>query len=160
MAAQSHLLRAALLGASLLTASSAAFAGSCPGGKMVADGQGQKAGATMPKDVTDVVLGSIDLASQPAVDVQDREFRLRRLAIKPGGEVPWHSHDDRPALIYVAIGEVTEYASNCAVPIVHHAGEVAEEVKGTSHWWKNTGKTTAVLLSADLMHKQDDAHIM
>ena len=55
---------------------------------------------------------------------------------------------------------MTEYASNCAVPIVHHAGEVAEEIKGTSHWWKNTGKTTAVLLSADLLHQTDDAHIM
>ena len=85
MAAHSQLLRAVFLGASLLTASSAAFAGSCPAGKMVADGQGQKAGATMPKDVTDIVLGSIDLASQPADAIQDREFRLRRLALKPGG---------------------------------------------------------------------------
>ena len=110
----------------------------------MADGQGQQPGATMPKDVTDTVLGSIDLATQP-VGVDDRLFRMRRLAIKPGGEVPWHSHDDRPALIYVAVGEVTEYASNCAVPIVHNPGEVAEETKGTSHWWKNTGKTTAVL---------------
>ena len=74
--------------------------------------------------------------------------------------VPWHSHDDRPALIYVAVGEVTEYASNCAVPIVHNPGEVAEEVKGTSHWWQNTGKTAAVLISADLLHQTDDAHMM
>ena len=74
MAAHSHLLRAGLLGVSLLAASSTAFAGSCPAGKVVADGQGQKPGATMPKDVTDVVLGSIDLATQP-VDIQDRLFR-------------------------------------------------------------------------------------
>ncbi len=74
--------------------------------------------------------------------------------------MPWHSHDDRPALIYVAVGQVTEYASNCAVPIVHNPGEVAEEVKGTSHWWQNTGKTAAVLISADLLHQTDDAHTM
>jgi quercetin dioxygenase-like cupin family protein len=159
MVAYSHLLRAGLLGVSLLTASSAAFAGSCPADKVVADGQGQKSGATAPKDVTDVVLGSIDLATQPA-SIPDRQFRMRRLAIKPGGVVPWHSHDDRPALIYVAVGQVTEYASNCAMPIVHNPGEVAEEVKGTSHWWQNTGKTTAVLISADLLHQQGDAHIM
>jgi quercetin dioxygenase-like cupin family protein len=159
MVAHSHLLRAGLLGVSLLTASSAAFAGSCPADKVVADGQGQKSGATAPKDVTDVVLGSIDLATQPA-SIPDRHFRMRRLAIKPGGVVPWHSHDDRPALIYVAVGQVTEYASNCAMPIVHNPGEVAEEVKGTSHWWQNTGKTTAVLISADLLHQQGDAHIM
>ena len=138
----------------LLSFAGAASAGECPADQVVADGQGQKPGATMPKDVTDVVLASIDLATQP-VGIDDRQFRMRRLALKPGGVVPWHSHDDRPALIYVAIGEVTEYASSCAVPIVHHPGEVAVEAKGTSHWWKNTGGTTAVLISADLLHKQD-----
>ena len=54
---------------------------------MVADGQGQKPGATVPKDVTDIVLGSIDLAKQP-VGVDDRLFRMRQLAIQPGGVVP------------------------------------------------------------------------
>lgn len=154
----SKLTRLSTAGAALgawLALAGAASAGECPTDKVVADGQGQKPGATMPKDVTDVVLGAIDLASQPAVGADDRLFRMRRLAIKPGGVVPWHSHDDRPALIYVAIGEVTEYASSCAVPIVHHPGEVAMEQKGTSHWWKNTGDSTVVLISADLLHKQD-----
>lgn len=64
------------------------------------------------------------------------------------------------ALIYVAVGEVTEYVSSCAVPIVHHPGEVAVESKGTSHWWKNTGKSTAVLISTDLLHKQGDDAMM
>ena len=150
---------AGLLAGIVLAVSGTAFAGQCPADQMVADGQGQRPGATMPKGVTDVVLGSIELASQP-IGIQDRQFRMRRLAIRPGGEVPWHSHDDRPALIYVAVGEVTEYASNCAVPIVHHPGEVAEETKGTSHWWKNTGNTTAVLISADLLHQNADEHVM
>ena len=150
---------AGLLAGIVLAVSGSALAGHCPADQMVADGQGQRPGATMPKGVTDVVLGSIELVSQP-IGIQDRQFRMRRLAIKPGGAVPWHSHDDRPALIYVAVGEVTEYASSCAVPIVHHPGEVAEEAKGTSHWWKNTGKTTAVLISADLLHQNADEHVM
>ena len=54
--------------------------------------------------------------------------------------MPWHSHDDRPALIFVAEGEIVEYASNCAVPIVHKAGEIRPETKGTSHWWQNQGR--------------------
>ena len=126
---------------------------------MVADGMGQKMGATAPKDVTDVVIGSIDLATEP-VGIKDRLFRLRRLEIKPGGVVPWHSHGDRPAIIYIVTGEVTEYASTCAVPIVHRAGEVAPERHTTSHWWKNTGKATAVLLSADLLHDKAQEHMM
>lgn len=136
-----------------------ASAGECPADQRVGDGSGQAAGATMPKDVTDTVLGAIDVSQEPA-QIADRQFRLRRLEIQPGGEVPWHSHADRPAIIYVVSGEVTEYASTCAVPIIHKAGEVAVETHVTSHWWKNTGGMTAVLLSADLLHEESDAHTM
>ena len=67
-----------------------------------------------------------------------------------------------PAIIYIAEGEIVEYASNCAVPIVHKAGDVAAERFGTSHWWQNTGSTTAVLISVDLFPVADkmDAHMM
>jgi quercetin dioxygenase-like cupin family protein len=158
-AARRGLATAGVLAGAAFFAATGASAGECPNASFVPDGLGQKPGATMPKDVTDTVLGSIDLANEP-VAVQDRLFRMRRLVIEPGGEVPWHSHDDRPALIYVVSGEVTEYASNCEIPIVHKAGEVAPETKGTSHWWKNTGTGTAVLISADLLHEDADEHMM
>jgi quercetin dioxygenase-like cupin family protein len=59
-------------------------------------------------------------------------------------------------------GEVVEYASNCAVPIVHKAGDIAPEKSGTSHWWKNTGNATAVLISVDLfpVDAKMDQHMM
>jgi quercetin dioxygenase-like cupin family protein len=152
------LLLAGLVAGATLAVSGAAFAGQCPNASFVPDGAGQKPGATTPKGVTDTVLGSIDLANEP-VAVEDRLFRLRRLVIEPGGEVPWHSHDDRPALIYVVQGEVTEYASNCEIPIVHKAGDVAPEVKGTSHWWQNTGKKPVVLISADILHDPNDVNM-
>ena len=96
----------------------------------------QKPGATMPKGVDDKVIGSIDLAKEgPAL--KDHKLRLRRLVIQPGGVVPWHSHAERPAIIYIVSGTIVEYRSTCAVPIVHKAGEVAEEMHTTSHWWKN-----------------------
>ena len=141
--------------------SSAAFAGQCPAAKVVASGQGQQAGATAPKGVTDTVLATTDLATEP-VAVEGRSFRLRKLVIQPGGVVPWHSHENRPAIIYVVEGTVTEYADTCAVPIVHKAGDVAPETHTTSHWWKNTGKKTVVLLSADLFPTEATAeeHMM
>ena len=86
----------------------------------------------------------------------DHQMRLRKLEIKPGGIVSWHSHGDRPALIYIIEGEILEYASNCAVPIVHKAGDVAPETSATAHWWKNTGTKTVVLISADILHDQKD----
>ena len=129
--------------------STAALAGECPADKRVPDGRGQAMGPTMPQGVTDVVRAMTDLSREPLA-LQGRSFRLRQLDIQPGGIVPWHSHDNRPAMIYTVSGEVTEYASSCAVPIVHRAGDVAPEKNGTSHWWKNTGSTTAVLISVDL----------
>ncbi len=109
-----------IIAGSIATASTA-VAGECPAGKMkpnVREMVDYKA-----VGVTDVTLGSINLEKQPA-NIKDRELRFRKLTIEPGGIVPWHSHDDRPALIYVQQGEIVEYASNCAEPIVHKAGEI------------------------------------
>src|SRR5262249_20823469 len=69
------------------------------------------------KGVTDTVLAAIDLEKEPA-NIKDRQLRFRKLTIEPGGIVPWHSHGDRPAIIYIAEGEIVEYASNCVDPIV------------------------------------------
>lgn len=148
----SYLLRLAVAGTCagvMALAATTVSAGECPADKRVADGQGQKPGPTTPRDVTDVVRATTNLATEPAM-INGRLFRLRQLDMKPGAIVPWHSHNERPAMIYIVSGEVVEYASNCAVPIVHKAGDVAPEKKGTSHWWQNHGKTPAVLISVDL----------
>lgn len=142
---------------SLAFGATAALAGECPADKRVADGQGQKSGATMPKDVVDKVIASTDLGKE-SIGVQGRLFRARELRIMPGGIVPWHSHADRPAMIYVVSGEIVEYASTCAVPIVHRAGEVTAEKAPTSHWWQNTGTAPVVLISVDLFRVEDKAN--
>jgi quercetin dioxygenase-like cupin family protein len=105
---------------------------------------------TMPKGVTDTVIGSVDLASE--IGVNGRMLRTRRLVIQPGGIVPLHSHKDRPALIYTLSGSITEYSSACAVPIQHKAGDISREADGLSHYWINHGKVPAVVLSSDVFH--------
>jgi quercetin dioxygenase-like cupin family protein len=137
--------------------SMSAFAGECPADKRVADGKGQAMVSHSAKGVTDEVRASTDLAREPLA-VQGRLFRLRELNVAPGGIVPWHSHNERPAMIYIVSGEVVEYASNCAVPIVHKAGDVAPEKNGTSHWWQNTGKVAAKLISVDIFPVADKMH--
>ena len=146
--------------AAALASATAAQAGSCPADKMRPDGSGEKMNSTPAKDVTDTILTSVDLAKEPAA-VKDRLLRLRRLEIKPGGVVPWHEHANRPAIIYIISGEIVEYASTCAVPIVHRPGEAATETHATSHWWKNLGQQTVVLLSADFFPTgASDHHMM
>jgi quercetin dioxygenase-like cupin family protein len=142
-----------------ILASAPASAGECPADK--ASPGVRTSGETQPKGVKDTVLGTIDL-SKEKVNLQDRQLRLRKLVVQPGGIVPWHSHEDRPALIYVVSGSIQEYASNCSVPIEHKAGEVSVEKSGVQHWWKNNGKSPAVLLSSDVFHDQphEDQHMM
>ena len=136
-----------------LAIASTAAAGECPAGKMQANVRPMV--DHKPVGVTDVTLGSINLEKQPA-NIKERELRFRKLTIAPGGIVPWHSHDDRPALIYVQQGEIVEYASNCSEPIVHKAGEIRPEVAGASHWWKNLGKETVILYVGDVRKDPHD----
>lgn len=150
-----------LIAAAVLALGAApALAGECPADARVPAGQGQKAGATAPKDVTDKVLATIDLAKEKAA-VKDRLFRMRELVVQPGGIVPWHDHGDRPAIIFIVSGEITEFQSTCRLPIVHRAGEVSHESIGLQHWWKNEGKVPARLISADIFHVESgDKHMM
>lgn len=155
-------IRRGLCAAALVTGVAVAVpasAGECPADK-VSPGF-RTTGEMKPKGVTDTVLASIDL-SKERVKLEDRQMRIRRLVVQPGGVVPWHSHEDRPALIYIVSGTIQEYASNCSVPIEHKAGEVSVEKLGVQHWWKNTGKTPAVLLSSDVFHamRKEDEHMM
>src|SRR6188768_1093398 len=136
-----------------VASASTAFAGECPADKMKANVREKV--DYKPVGVTDVTLGAINLEKQPA-NIKDRELRFRKLTIEPGGVVPWHSHGDRPALIYVAEGEIHEFASNCAAPIVHKAGDLRRETSEVSHWWKNLGDTTVILLVADVLHDRAD----
>jgi quercetin dioxygenase-like cupin family protein len=144
-----------VLGA-LLGALSTASAGTCPADQMKTDVRAPVTHAA--KGVTDTVLGAIDLAKEPAA-IKDRQLRFRKLTIEPGGIVPWHSHGDRPAIIFIQEGEIIEYASNCAVPIVHKTGDIRPETNPTSHWWENKGSKTVVLYVGDVLHDKTDKNM-
>jgi quercetin dioxygenase-like cupin family protein len=148
-----QMVLASITAASTLVGVSAAVAGSCPSDKVKAD-------ATPPvthagKGVTDTVLAAIDLETEPA-KIKERQLRFRKLTIEPEGIVPWHSHGDRPAIIYIAEGEIVEHASNCSVPIMHKAGDIRPETSETSHWWQNLGNKTVILFVGDVLHDKND----
>jgi quercetin dioxygenase-like cupin family protein len=147
------LVLAAITAGTTLAGLSSALAGECPADKSKADVRAPVTNAG--KAVTDTVLAAIDLEKEPA-NLKERQLRFRKLTIEPGGVVPWHSHGDRPAIIYIAEGEIVEYASNCVDPIVHKAGDLRPEVFGTSHWWKNLGKETVILYVGDVRKDPND----
>lgn len=151
---RSLLLAGVVLSASIVA--SAASAGECPADQKKPNAR--EAVDFKPVGVTDTVIASIDVAKAP-FNIKDRLFRMRKLTVEPEGIVPWHSHGDRPAIIYIIAGEIHEYASNCAAPIVHKAGDVVAETPEISHWWKNLGDKTAVLISADLLKDPSDKNM-
>ena len=137
------------LGLGALFGSSGAVAGECPKdqmGVMMKEPHGIK-----PKGVTDAVQAKINLKKLGL----KHDLRLRRLVVKPGGTVPFHSHGERPSIVYIIAGQITEFNSLCGVPIVHRAGQaVAEFGEKLSHWWRNDGDRSVELLSADIFHDQ------
>src|SRR5262244_2364433 len=144
---------AVLAGVVMAFGVTAASAGQCPADQVKTNAREPATHA--PKGATDTTLAAIDLEKEPA-GIKDRQLRFRRLTIEPGGIAPWHSHGDRPAIIYIAEGEVVEYASNCADPIVHKAGDIRPETSGTAHWWQNHGNKTVVLFVGDVLHDKND----
>jgi quercetin dioxygenase-like cupin family protein len=138
-----------MAGVALAVLSMAAQAGECPADKAMPNALN---GAAMaPVGVTDTELASIDLANEN-VKLSQRRLRMRHMTIAPGGVVPFHSHEDRPALIMVNSGEIHEHSSKCAVPILHKAGDISKEFLGTKHWWKNSGSVPVELTIADIVN--------
>jgi quercetin dioxygenase-like cupin family protein len=143
-----HLALAAAIVAGPCFFAAPVLAADCPANKVGNDAT--KPGPAKPQGVTDTVIASIDLSPMGS-GLSGRKMRMRKLVVQPGGIVPWHSHEARPANIYIISGSITEYRSTCAVPIEHGAGDVTAEFGPLAHWWKNNTKQPTVLISADIL---------
>jgi quercetin dioxygenase-like cupin family protein len=130
-------------------AATAAYAGECPADKVLKTPQKIEA-VTDASKLTAEVVQSVDPSGWRGM--KGLMLRTRRLTILPGGFVPTHSHEDRPAIIYIISGQIIEHSSECAVPVVHKPGDsIAEFGPGLQHWWVNKGKVPVVLSSSDLV---------
>ncbi len=139
---------AATFGAMLLAAAPA-FAGECAPDKMKEGAR--STGETMPKNVKDEVISTVDLTSK-GKEFAGYMLRMRRITLEPDGVVPWHTHDKRAANILILEGTVIEYRSDCAGKIVHTAGDVVPEFgPALGHWWRNESDTKVVIISGDLL---------
>ena len=105
-----------------------------------------------------VVLASIPLAAVelPAgsTPVAERELRMRRVTVEPGGLIAAHPHVNRPTILYVMSGTILEFASDSDAAIEHVAPAIV--VPTAEHWWRNAGDETVVIIGADLFDPQSD----
>lgn len=89
------------------------------------------------------------------VDITKRHFRFRRVDVAPGGFVPLHGHANRPAIIVIAAGAITEYSTRAAAPKVRRAGDILAGYGDVWHGWHNAGREPVVIYAADLVDPAD-----
>jgi len=110
----------------------------------------QKAPET--KGVTVKLLATVDLG--PEIEgMAGRQFRMRMVTIEPGGVIgPIHNHKDRPGLVYILQGTITDHRNGAAKE--YGPGVGWPEDKNTTHWLENKGTITAVEISVDIFNQQ------
>ena len=57
-------------------------------------------------------------------------------------------------------GRIYEMNTQCTVPILHKAGEIARESNGLMHWWKNESNETVILTIADIVNDRKPETMM
>ena len=104
------------------------------------------------KGVTSEVLGTVDLG--PEIEgMAGRELRMRLVTMEPGGVYgPVHDHVDRPGIVYILQGTITDHRDG--VSTEYGPGLGWPEDRNTTHWLENRGAITAVEVSVDIVRKE------
>ena len=104
------------------------------------------------KGVTVKLLAALDLG--PEIEgMAGRELRMRMVTIEPGGIFgPIHDHKDRPGMVYILQGTITDHRNGVVKEYGPGAGW--PEDMNTTHWLENRGTTPAVEISIDIVRQQ------
>ncbi len=111
---------------------------------------GQQIAPTDYKSVTEEVLAAIDLAKE--IDsVENRELRVSRATVAPGGHIGLHNHQGDPTIVYVLGGTLTNHHDDGTTEELQ-AGQVFTEFGPRSHWVENKGITPVTFIAANIHH--------
>jgi quercetin dioxygenase-like cupin family protein len=113
---------------------------------------GQEIAPTDYKLVQEQVLAAIDLA-QEIDKVENRELRVSRATLAPGGHIGLHSHQGDPTIVYVLDGILTNHHEDGTTE-EFRTGQVFAEFGPRSHWVENKGPTPVTFIAANL-HRRD-----
>ena len=111
----------------------------------------QESGNHETKGVTLPLLSSLDLG--PEIEgLAGRQLRKRRVTIEPGGVFgPEHDHVDRPGMVYILQGTITDFRNGRATE--YGPGVGWPEDHDTTHWLENRGTLPAVEVSVDIIRQ-------
>ena len=99
--------------------------------------------------VTSELLATVDLGAE--IDgMAGRQLRMRMFTFEPGAVFgPMHDHRDRPGIVYVLQGTITDHRDGVAVD--YGPGVGWPEDRNTRHWLENRGEVPAVEISVDIV---------
>ncbi len=79
-----------------------------------------------------------------------RRLRMRMVTMQPGATFgPTHDHIDRPGVVYVLAGTITDHRDGASTD--YGPGVGWPEDRQTRHWLENRGSTPAVEISVDIV---------
>ena len=101
------------------------------------------------KGVSARLLATVDLG--PEIDgMAGRQLRMRMITIEAGGVFgPLHDHQDRPGIVYILEGTITDHRGG--ITTEYGPGVGWPEDRNTTHWLENRGSNTAVEISVDII---------
>jgi quercetin dioxygenase-like cupin family protein len=105
--------------------------------------------APVTKGVTVKALGTVDLG--PEIEgMAGRQLRMRLVTMEPGAVFgPIHDHKDRPGIVYILEGTITDHREGVATD--YGPGLGWPEDRNTLHWLENRGTVPAVEISVDIV---------
>jgi quercetin dioxygenase-like cupin family protein len=101
------------------------------------------------KGVAVETLATVDLG--PEIEgMAGRQLRMRLVTIEPGGVFgPVHDHKDRPGIVYILQGTITDHRNGRSTD--YGPGVGWPEDRNTTHWLENKGTIPAVEISVDVV---------
>lgn len=104
------------------------------------------------KGVTAKLLATVDLGRE-IEGMAGRQLRMRMVTIDPGGVFgPIHDHKDRPGIVYILQGTITDHRNGVATD--YGPGVGWPEDRNTMHWLENRGPIPAVEISVDIVRQE------
>lgn len=113
---------------------------------------GKEQASPETRGVTVQVLATMDLG--PEIEgMAGRQLRMRKVTIEPGGVFgPVHDHKDRPGIVYILQGTITDHRNGIATD--YGPGVGWPEDRHTLHWLENRGAVAAVEISVDIVRQE------
>lgn len=104
------------------------------------------------RGVTAEVIATVDLGGEIEAMAGWR-FRLRKFKFEPGAVFgPMHDHKERPGLVYILQGTITDHRDGVATE--YGPGLGWPEDRTTMHWLENRGSLSAVEVSVDIVRQE------